>query len=96
MSCPLDKESKNNKFQLHKIRKRQQQKKRYKQSEPYYAPTGLELFSTLVKEQNKELLLKIAEDYDMCQDDIDTMFRLFWNPTYWVPTVTADKKKEPQ
>jgi hypothetical protein len=86
-----DKDNKKNKFQLHKMRERQKRKKKHS---PYYAPTGLELFGTMIKEQNKELLLKIANDMKMNQDNIDTMFRLFWIPNYWLPTVTANAKKE--
>lgn len=91
----MDKEEshspKKNKFQLHRLRERLKRKKKDKL---YFAPTGLELFSTLIQQQNCELLNKIADDKGMCQDDIDTMFRLFWNPSYWIPNITVNKHKE--
>lgn len=90
----MDKEifsPKKNKFQLNRIRERL---KRKKKNLPYSSPTGIELFSMIVQEQNRELLNKIAEDKNMDQYEIDTMFRLFWNPSYWIPTVTKNKKKE--
>ena len=47
----------------------------------------------MVEYQNKELLDRIVEYKEMPDEDAQNLFRLFWNPSYWIPKPTVDDNK---
>jgi hypothetical protein len=81
-------------FQLHTLRERLQKKKQVKNNKPYFAPTGNELLATLIQEQNKQLLEKIADYKELSEEDTNMLIQRFWNVSYWIPKPTKDIKKE--
>jgi hypothetical protein len=86
-----DKAIKKNFFQLDKIRDRQ---KRKKKTSTYCAPTGIEIFASIMEQQNKGFLDKIADFKDLTDEDTIMLFKLFWIPSYWIPNPTASIKRE--
>ena len=89
----IDKSSpKSNWFNFDKMKKRKE--KTRKILPPYTCPTGTEIFGLMIEAQNKELLLKIAKDKEMSIDETDELLKLFLKPSYFLPQVTANKKKE--
>jgi hypothetical protein len=81
------------KFQLDKVRERQKKQLKKKAAKTYYAPTGTEILANMVEYQNKELLDRIVEYKEMPDEDAQNLFRLFWNPSYWIPKPTVDDNK---
>lgn len=81
------------KFQLDKVRERQRKQLQKKANKPYYAPTGTEILGSMLEYQNKQLLEKIVEYKDLPDEDAENLYRLFWNPSYWVPKPTVDDTK---
>lgn len=84
----------NGKFQLNKVRERQNKIKQKAKNKPYFAPTGVEVMAGILQIQNKQLLLDIAEYKNLSQEDTDKLINQFWNISYWVPKPTKDINKE--
>lgn len=82
------------KFRMNLVRDRQEKMKKVKEKIPYYASTGVDLFSTYIQNQNKDLLEQIAKDQDFTNEQTQDLINRFWQPCYWIPTPTKDINKE--
>lgn len=78
-------------FKLEDLRNRRLKYKK-KESE-YHSPTGLDILSSYIRDQNKMLLEKIADDKNLSDEDRQIFLRTFWQPYYWIPQIKKDKDK---
>ena len=58
----------------------------------YKPMSSISFVSKTLKEQNRLLLLSIADKYNLNKEDTEELFNMFWKTNYYCPQIIISKQ----